>query len=162
MKEQSKGVNKEQTVRRQLQMADTSGEIQPDPPQQPSINIEEQLKDIIHDSKNTPQSKVMDLQIVLQMFQQITQDLNQIKQDTSAEKIRTIITNQESEDREIVQLRTQLEEEKTKNQVLKSAMVGMAKTVKNLDQRIVTLEKQNINNNILITGFLGSSDKRRM
>ena len=105
------------------------------------------------------QPKVMDLQLVLTMFKEIKTDLAQFKKDTDIERINSIVAQREMDDQVITQVKNQLQTEKENSERMRSTMVGMAKTIKDLDKRVKYLEGNNHANDIVVSGIVGLENK---
>ena len=97
--------------------------------------------------------KVMDLQIVLQMFREIKEDLNQWKQNVDIEKVKTIVDNNDSQISAIEMLQREMRQQKEQNRIMVGTIQRMATVMNEMTHRITELEKHRDKTSIVMTGF---------
>ena len=117
---------------------------------------------ILKETERKQQPKVMDLQLVIQMFKEIKMDLNNFKKDTEVEKLRGITYVQDQQEESINGLKGELANSKIKNEVLSSVVCGLSKKVIEMEGRIAMLERRNTQNSVMISGYQFSKEKNQV
>ena len=103
------------------------------------------------------QPKVMDIQIVLQMFKEIKADLNNFHKEVPA--VKELSGQQKTNTDTISTLNKELDQQKRKNKIMTGTIERMAKVMNEMEDRITSLEKQNMKNSLILTGFAASEKK---
>ena len=104
--------------------------------------------------------KAMDLQMVLHMFKEIKNDLGKIKkEEIEVQKIGGIKLQQNMNTQSIKAMEQDICKENKKLGVVTGALQNMASTINQMNKRITELEKHNIRNCLVLTGFYASGDK---
>ena len=97
--------------------------------------------------------KVMDLQIVIQMFKEIKNDLTNYKKEVNATAFNNLKSVQEEDSEMIKTLQKELEKQKEKTRIMSGTMQRMSKSLCDLEGRVLQLEKHNCHRLLVLSGL---------
>ena len=118
------------------------------------MDPKQSLEDVLGEPEEiTTDPKVMDLQIVMQMFREIKQDLNQFKKDVPTEDLKALISEKQESSNTIKKLENKLEKQQQSNKVMSGTIIRMSKEMEEMKSRLNELEKSGNRTNLMIYGF---------
>ena len=100
--------------------------------------------------------KVMDLRIVLQMFQELRGDVrafNEFKKEVDTNKLKKLIDSSEEDSKAVTLLQEQLEQQKEKNKVMSGTIQRMSQVMNEMNKRITNLEKSSNKESLVLSNF---------
>ena len=139
---------------------DTMDEIGREVPQAP-INTT-QSGEAAH-NQLTADPKVMDLQIVMEMFREIENDLNQFKDfkaEVGSEKVKSLVDQEQTNSRAISLLQDELHRQQEHNKVMSGTIQRMAQIMGEMDRKIIELERHKMKDSLILTGFPYIKDRQ--
>ena len=113
------------------------------------------------DPDKLEESKVMDVQLVMKMFQGIQAQLMVYKEQTGQEKIKEIEEQHQVQTDEITRLQTELKTYKSKQQLLTGVVQRMSSEMSELANRVMKLERANMRGNVVLTGLETKGTRRQ-
>ena len=97
--------------------------------------------------------KVMDLQIVIQMFKEIKKDLNTYKEEVPNDKLKKIIETEDENAKAIKKLKDEIKKEKEDKRVMAGTIKRMSTVMNEMEEKINELEKQSYKDQLILSGF---------
>ena len=103
---------------------------------------------------------VMDIKVVLEMFQQLKAELNNSKIPDGPMGVLQLETRQEDHEDRILNLESELYEYQTKHQILTGVVSRLYETVSEAENRIEMLEYNNMKRAVVLTGLNTDFNKK--
>ena len=121
--------------------------------------LEEQLKEACTEGASNP--KTMDIQLVLQMFREIKQEMKGSRIENGKERLENVEQWQQYKSDKVQELEIGLSQEKAKNEYLRGAMKHMCGVVDEVERCVQNLEANYMKKAIVISGLIARRKKRQ-
>ena len=107
----------------------------------------------IQDPDQPQEPKTMDLQIVIQMFQEIKRDLTDFKSEMPVDQIKNFVAQEQSNATKIAELQGELRKQQESNRIMVGTVQRMSKIMSEMEDRLNNLEKAGFKESLVLTGF---------